>query len=340
MRSILTILTLLAIGLTLALRLNRTQAADADRTTWGATDPAWSPDSSKIAFSLYGSIWEVNAQGGEARQLTSSPGYHAHPAWSPDGKHIAFVSGDVPAGRLPNIPGKLAILNLATGAERTIETRFPVAGSPTWSASGASVIAGLTPVQGSLLHEIPINGGAPRQIQFQMQRGPAGPWAPSSRAGDTIFLANTRNGPIQIWSLPAAGRPIFVQMPLTRYTPGDIFQITGLSALPDASGVIYSGAHVNGKGDHELYFVPAKGGPPRSITNTTRDEFSPAVSPDGRTVAHVSNHLGNIDIFTMPVTEGNSATWPSLPSSSATPQATSAFASTTKPGNQPEPGST
>ena len=305
MRSILTVLTLLAIVLALALRVTRTEAADADRTTWGATDPTWSPDSSRIAFSLYGSIWEVNAKGGEARQLTTSDGYHAHPAWSPDGKYIAYVSGDPPAGRLPYITGRLAVLELSNNTTRTIQTSFPVAGSPTWAASSSSVIAGLLmPGQGSLLHEIPINGTTPRQIQFPMQRGPAGPWAPSSRAGNTIFLANTRYSPIQIWSLPAAAQPIMVQMPLTRYTPGDIFQITGLSAMPDASAVIYSGAHVNGKGDHELYIVPAKGGQPRAITNTTRDEFSPAVSPDGRNIAHVSNHLGNIDIFTMPVAGG------------------------------------
>ena len=41
-----------------------------------------------------------------------------------------------------------------------------------------------------------------------------------------------------------------------------------------------------------------------TLTNTPRDEFSPAVSPDGRTIAHVSNHLGNLDIFLMPAGGG------------------------------------
>ena len=65
--------------------------------TWGATDPTWSPDGKRLGFSLFGSIWEVPAEGGEARQITASPGYHAHPAWSPKGDAIAFISGPAPA---------------------------------------------------------------------------------------------------------------------------------------------------------------------------------------------------------------------------------------------------
>ena len=68
--------------------------------------------------------------------------------------------------------------------------------------------------------------------------------------------------------------------------------------------MIYSADVVNGKGDFELYRVPRAGGSPVAITSTSRDEFSPAVSPDGKLIAHVSNHLGNIDLFTMPISGG------------------------------------
>ncbi|MBI1897309.1 MAG: PD40 domain-containing protein [Acidobacteria bacterium] len=69
--------------------------------TWGATDPTWSPDGSRLAFSLFGSIWEAPAGGGEASQITTSSGYHAHPRWSPRGDRIIIYQRPPARGRHP-----------------------------------------------------------------------------------------------------------------------------------------------------------------------------------------------------------------------------------------------
>src|SRR5512132_4094498 len=114
-------------------RLLRISAADSESLTWGATDPTWSPDGRKLAFSLFGGIWQVDAAGGAAQQLSAGSGYHAHPAWSPRGNQIAYVRGAPPAGRLPNVSGSLAVLDLASGDVRDIATPFPLAGNPAWS---------------------------------------------------------------------------------------------------------------------------------------------------------------------------------------------------------------
>jgi Tol biopolymer transport system component len=61
------------------------------------SQPAWSPDGSKVAFTSYQSgisnIWIMNADGSQPFSLTNSILWESHsPAWAPDGSKIAYVS--------------------------------------------------------------------------------------------------------------------------------------------------------------------------------------------------------------------------------------------------------
>ena len=61
-------------------------------------NPAWSPDGGRIAFTdVYGSLWMMNADGGDQHQVgtSSSPAYS--PVWSPDGTLLAYT-GSVTGG--------------------------------------------------------------------------------------------------------------------------------------------------------------------------------------------------------------------------------------------------
>jgi hypothetical protein len=58
----------------------------------GHHDPAWSPDGGKLAFSDSGDIYVVNADGTGQTRLTTDPSWDRSPAWSPDGSKLAFTS--------------------------------------------------------------------------------------------------------------------------------------------------------------------------------------------------------------------------------------------------------
>ncbi|MBM3749146.1 MAG: hypothetical protein FJW34_25560, partial [Acidobacteria bacterium] len=304
---VVTVLAALGCLLAVRVRLAPVGAAEAETVTWGATDPTWSPDGKRLAFSLFGSIWQVAAGGGVAEQITTSAGYHAHPAWSPKGDRIAFIRGGAPAGRTPNITGRLVLVDAATGQEREMASPQPVSGTLAFSPDASRIVCALrNPNFGGWLHELSLANGAWEQLQVPPQGRQSSAWVDASwnPRREEVFFAAQRGPAPQIWTLTPGATPIAIQLPLTRYRPEDIVLLHSLSAEPGGESVIYSAVVVNGKGDYELYRVGRTGGTPVAVTNTERDEFSPAVSPDGRRIALVSNHMGNIDLFTIPAGGG------------------------------------
>ncbi|WP_280332110.1 TolB family protein [Nocardia wallacei] len=56
------------------------------------SDPSFSPDGSKIAFTRADTLWLMNADGSEARQLLSDGFYNSEPVFTRDGSAIVFTS--------------------------------------------------------------------------------------------------------------------------------------------------------------------------------------------------------------------------------------------------------
>jgi len=61
-----------------------------------ATEARWSPDGKRIAYITGGQLWIADANGTNARQLSTINGGAGGVVWSPTGDRIAFVSGVYP----------------------------------------------------------------------------------------------------------------------------------------------------------------------------------------------------------------------------------------------------
>lgn len=63
-----------------------------DQTALWTKAPSISPDGARIAFSYQGNIYTVSRTGDDAKQITSHEAYETNPIWSNDGSKIAFSS--------------------------------------------------------------------------------------------------------------------------------------------------------------------------------------------------------------------------------------------------------
>jgi len=61
-----------------------------------ASEARWSPDGKRVAYISGGQLWIVDANGANARQISSVNAGASGPVWSPTGDRIAFVSGVYP----------------------------------------------------------------------------------------------------------------------------------------------------------------------------------------------------------------------------------------------------
>ncbi len=104
---------------------------------WQGEPPAWSPDSSRIAFVSNDSgnteIYAVGVDGKGLTNLTKDPAVDKRPRWSPDGSKIAFVSDRI--GGLPEI----YVMAFDGSGLMQLTNNSAIDSFPTWSTDGSKI---------------------------------------------------------------------------------------------------------------------------------------------------------------------------------------------------------
>jgi len=270
------------------------------RLTSNAADdlyPAWSPDGHQIAFVRQSgsgiSIFLVPALGGPERKLYSGTSafislyeYGNALSWSPDGKYLAF------SGQLsPQEPNSIFLLSLENLEKRQITT--PPVGSigdstPAFSPDG-KVLAFVrgTSSRDVEIYVMPAAGGEPKRLTFDHRSGRSLAWTADGRE---IVFASWFYGSLSLWKVSAAG---------------------GAPEQLAVGGVGASTVAISRQGNRLAYSQEFRdtniwrigiGGSssnrgPNRIISSTRQDYGPQYSPDGKRIVFSSGRSGSSEIW-------------------------------------------
>jgi Tol biopolymer transport system component len=257
--------------------LTRDSAAD-------DTQPAFSPDGERIAFRSErdgGGIFVMGATGENVKRVTAN-GYN--PAWSPDGS--AMVFGSSTSDIRHQLPSQLFTVNLSSGEEHLITPQADYAMQPHWSPHGYRIACWRLVGGQRHVWTIPTRGGA----YVSVTNGAGLDWNPVwSPDGAYLYFASDRGGSMNLWRVPIDEKSGKVQ--------GELQPVTTPSPYSGYISFARSGrqmAYMQQTRTSNLYrigFDPSREvtvGQPVPITQGSRSDGAPALSPDGEWLVFTS----------------------------------------------------
>ena len=288
--------------------------------TTGASSAAWSPDSKSLVFSMSGSLWLQSINSDEAQQLTAGPGYDYQPDWSSDGKWIVYAKYDKSAVQLwvLDVENRKAHALTADGFVN-LEPRFSpdckrIAFVSTAFHGHFHIFVGRFK-DGSLADVQRMTGETrstlPRYYYsaFDHEISPA--WSPDG--ADLLFVSNRGHvyGTGGFWRMKSepGAKPREIHYEETAWKARPTFS-------PDGKRIVY--ASYLGQAWHQLWVMPAKGGDAFPLSYGEFDNINPRWSPNGESIAYISNRGGNTSLWLQQVSGGSqsarparrSARWP------------------------------
>jgi Tol biopolymer transport system component len=265
------------------------------------TDPAWSADGRRIAFTRNEDVGEfttftdddvfvMDADGDDVEQLTPERdgSTSGQPAWSPDGREIVFVRGPSVASSVSAATalrfGSLFVMR-ADGSEPRRLTRGSPDAAPAWSPDGREIafVRGrdLNRPSGDMdLFVVDVAGGEPRRLTDTAAAFDTAPaWSPD---GSRIaFARGAEQAPydgkagIFVVNREGTGERLVLEHRLYSYTSYSV------SWSPDGQTLAFETSP--NRLCNAVALVPVDGGPVRRLTSCKRPAqgaLAPAWQPD------------------------------------------------------------
>jgi Tol biopolymer transport system component/tRNA A-37 threonylcarbamoyl transferase component Bud32 len=262
----------------------------------GYSEPAWSPDGSRIAYTDFvalgvatSQIWSAQRDGIDPVPVSEGKYFEHNPVWSSDGKELFFIS-DRGGSRdvwwvAVNGRGK------PTSPAQSLTTGLSV-GAITLSRDGTKLAYTKT-MEHSNIWSIPIVSDRTLTLdnaQMLTKENNYIDLLAVSPDGEWIAFDSNRSGNQDIWIMRKDGSEL---RPLTTNPAHDWIG----SWSPDGNQIAF---HSMRCGNRDLFVMPVAGGAVTQLTSHPAEEIIPVWSPDGKKIAFVSNRKGHMDVWIMP----------------------------------------
>jgi len=249
-----------------------------------AWKPAWSPDSSRLAFvRAGGGLYVMPALGGSPQRIsTSGAPTTGDVTWSPNGAYFVFTG---PGQGLFEVP--------AEGGEARQLTKPPKGSdvSPAISPDGMLAFVRRTSTFNSSLYVMPLNrdgtsAGSAKEIATGVRDILTLDWTPDGR--EILFAGSAGGGNRSLWRIArGGGEPARFPAPTMSSLQPSIARQSGRMV------------YVNRELETKILKMPlgGHGGEPRPLVESEGDQRDLGVAPNGSRIVFVSNRTGSNEIW-------------------------------------------
>ncbi len=264
----------------------------------------FSPDGQQLAFirnfpdAGEEALMIAGAHGGGERKLTvrKLPNFFRHVAWSPDGKTIACSAGSF----VPVYTTYIVEVALESGREKQVGTQsWMVMGQLAWIGDGSGLIVGASEQEsGSFdaqqIWYVSYPQGEARRITNDLNNYTGVSLTTDSNRMVTVQSETSSN----IWIVPNGDANLATR---TTTGAGKIDGRDGLASTPEGK-IIYAS---KASGNLDLWMMDGDGADQKQLTENSRVNNHPAISPDGRYIVFASDRAGASNIWRTDIDGGN-----------------------------------